>query len=302
MGIMALTDNLIAYYKLDETSGSTAVDELATNDGTITGATVNQAGKIGTAYSFDGSGDRVSMVSGVSGNFTATCWVKAISNSSEGRILTIRGSSGSSAGICIASNPAIGSNGINSLHEIIAWGSTGGTNIYDSTWHFLTLTWDGTTSKLYLDGDSTPESTNSSSPSLSTQNYIGQHSSTTNTFVGTIDEVAIWSRVLSTDEITELYNSGSGITYPFLTYYSLTVNSVGLGTGNIVLNPSGGSYEEDTEVTITASVNDEDNRFYRYYGDVETTFENPITVTMTEDLVINCQFQKRTKIEDGVIF
>jgi hypothetical protein len=61
---MALTDNLVAYYKLDETSGSTAVDVIAANNGTITGATVNQAGKIGTAYSFDG-GDHVVATSAV---------------------------------------------------------------------------------------------------------------------------------------------------------------------------------------------------------------------------------------------
>ena len=42
----------IAYYKLDETSGTTAIDSVAGNDGTNNGATVNVAGKIGKAYSF----------------------------------------------------------------------------------------------------------------------------------------------------------------------------------------------------------------------------------------------------------
>lgn len=32
---------------------------------------------------------------------------------------------------------------------------------------------------------------------------------------GSLDELAIWDRVLSADEITELYNSGSGTFYPF---------------------------------------------------------------------------------------
>lgn len=34
-------------------------------------------------------------------------------------------------------------------------------------------------------------------------------------FDGRIDEVGLWSRVLTTDEIAELYNSGAGVTYPF---------------------------------------------------------------------------------------
>ena len=32
---------------------------------------------------------------------------------------------------------------------------------------------------------------------------------------GSIDEAGIWSRALSGTEITELYNAGAGITYPF---------------------------------------------------------------------------------------
>jgi len=31
-----------------------------------------------------------------------------------------------------------------------------------------------------------------------------------------IDEVGFWTRVLTEDERTALYNSGDGITYPFL--------------------------------------------------------------------------------------
>jgi len=42
-----LTDDLVSYYKLDETSGTTAVDSFGSNDGTVNGATVNQTGKIG---------------------------------------------------------------------------------------------------------------------------------------------------------------------------------------------------------------------------------------------------------------
>jgi hypothetical protein len=32
---------------------------------------------------------------------------------------------------------------------------------------------------------------------------------------GQIDEVAIWSRVLTSDERTELFNAGAGKFYPF---------------------------------------------------------------------------------------
>ena len=54
---------LVAYYPLDEVSGSTAYNKAPTTqgtfNGTITGATVGQAGKVGRAYSFDGTGDYI---------------------------------------------------------------------------------------------------------------------------------------------------------------------------------------------------------------------------------------------------
>jgi len=43
---------------------------------------------------------------------------------------------------------------------------------------------------------------------------IGSHDDGAGTeWNGLIDEVAIWDRQLTSDERTELYNSGSGLTY-----------------------------------------------------------------------------------------
>ena len=57
----SLTTDLVSYYNFDETSGTTATDSLSANAGTITGATINQTGIIGKAYSFDGTGDYVTL-------------------------------------------------------------------------------------------------------------------------------------------------------------------------------------------------------------------------------------------------
>jgi len=34
-------------------------------------------------------------------------------------------------------------------------------------------------------------------------------------FDGMIDEVGVWSRLLTSDEVTTLYNAGAGLSYPF---------------------------------------------------------------------------------------
>jgi len=43
-------------------------------------------------------------------------------------------------------------------------------------------------------------------------------------FDGLIDEVGIWSRALNSTEVSELYNSGSGLAYPFTTGTNCKIN------------------------------------------------------------------------------
>lgn len=57
--------NLVAYWPMDEASGSTMTNQAPANkgalNGTITGPVLGGAGKVGKAYSFDGSGDRIAL-------------------------------------------------------------------------------------------------------------------------------------------------------------------------------------------------------------------------------------------------
>jgi len=54
----SLTDDLVFYYQLDETTG-TVIDSVGTYNLTNYGATPNVAGKISTAYDFDGTNDYI---------------------------------------------------------------------------------------------------------------------------------------------------------------------------------------------------------------------------------------------------
>lgn len=62
--------NPVAYYPLNEERGALALNHapatLGTLNGTITGATIGQAGKVGKAYSFDGLNDVVTLPNGAS--------------------------------------------------------------------------------------------------------------------------------------------------------------------------------------------------------------------------------------------
>jgi hypothetical protein len=85
---MALIDNLVSYYKLDETSGTTVEDAYGSNDGTNDGATVNVAGKINTAYDFDGDNDYVDtnvepVISSGGDDFSVSMWFKTTDNTAN---------------------------------------------------------------------------------------------------------------------------------------------------------------------------------------------------------------------------
>src|SRR6056297_556496 len=58
-----LSNGIISYYTKDDayTSGTTIIDSVGTNNGTIDGATTGQTGQIKESYSFDGTSDYIDL-------------------------------------------------------------------------------------------------------------------------------------------------------------------------------------------------------------------------------------------------
>ncbi|NTW31027.1 MAG: hypothetical protein HGB12_00055 [Bacteroidetes bacterium] len=94
----------------------------------------------------------------------------------------------------------------------------------EGIWTHLVLTYDVglNTFKIYKNNVcTTPANTGYNITSIYTNNYnihIGALWST-NTFIrylkGSLDEMGLWSRALTTNEVSDLYNSGAGLQYPF---------------------------------------------------------------------------------------
>lgn len=220
---MALTDNLISYYKLDEASGS-VLDAHGSNNGTNTGATPGATGKIGSAYDFDdNSADRVDCNFVPSGsNYSWQAWVYPTASTAS-RAWRILDSTANNQGSYIIYNTYNG--GIIQFNK-----GTGATLQYARStyklsdhvneWTHIICVWDGTDPpNIYVNGSDDPlsaETFTTDAVSWGAQELIiGNRSGYDRGFEGVIDEVGIWARALTSGEVVQLYNDGAGLAYPF---------------------------------------------------------------------------------------
>lgn len=88
--------------------------------------------------------------------------------------------------------------------------------VLDGNWHHLVFQWNGTVTdgiKLYVDGNTTPVFTATSSyasvASAATLKFGTGWSATYHQYDGLLDEVALWESILTTSDVTTLYNSGA---------------------------------------------------------------------------------------------
>ena len=91
-----------------------------------------------------------------------------------------------------------------------------GTLNSNNVWHMITLTWDGTTPKLYVNGTYVTPSSSSGVPSMTGGGQLQvatYNNGQNNNWQGNLDELSAWSATLGASEISELYNDGYGLFY-----------------------------------------------------------------------------------------
>lgn len=214
---MTLVDGCVAYWKLDESSGD-AIDSVNGYDGTVYGCTQGVDGKINTCYSFDGN-DYIEKSFESSLNpdiFSVSLWVK--SDGPDGQYhspITSRDITPQRGYIIYQGN--------NNKWEFwigtgVAWATIYGNNV-TTNWIHLVAVYDGTNMRLYENGILTAgPSANSFSKNTVRPIRIGTGSTEGAPqlfFNGLIDEIGLWNKALSPEEVTTLYNDGSGFTFPF---------------------------------------------------------------------------------------
>jgi len=240
---MALIDNLNAYWKLEETSG-TRYDETANNNDLTDYNTVGYAaGIIGNGADFEQTASESLYIAdnaslSITGSMTLSCWVNLESSAARHDLMSkFKDTSGGYSWIL----RLIQTSGTN--YDIYWDNSSNGTSLANSktttttsfsngTWYHISMVYTsgvGANIIFYVNGSKVGNTVSTANTSIynSAAKFIlsGNEASSGNpqTFMdGVLDEVGVWSRALTSTEITSLYNSGDGLTYPFTTATNTT--------------------------------------------------------------------------------
>lgn len=231
---MALKADLVSLYPLNEASG-TRVDAHGPNDLADNNTVGSATGKLGNAADFEETAaEHLSITHesqvglGLTGDFTLMCWIKKESTGLYGYpLLTKYLTTGNQRQYYWQFNHD-GTDGFE-----LSVSQDGGTgnfrkfiasqSLTNGVWYHCAVTFDlsAISAKFYLDGVLLSGSTATSNGTLT-----GVHAGSGNFEIGTregdrvynifdglIDQAAVWSRVLSLEEIEEIYNSGDGLAY-----------------------------------------------------------------------------------------
>lgn len=236
------TNGLLGYWSFTGNANDTSGNNY---NGTVTGATLttDRFGNTNSAYYFNGNSKIVCNTSNlpISNNSrTISTWIKWDSSQAiwDNRIVNYGScpvfSNSGSFGLIIWD---VSGNGNPVNADVHVYGCGAGdldSNIHlDTNWHHLIGTYNGVASSIYIDGILIMTANRTINTILS-QLVIGANedlSQTNGNFKGTIDDVGIWNRALTTNEISNLFNGG-------ICYQNVTVTDIlVINTGILSYNP-----------------------------------------------------------------
>jgi len=207
----------ISFWNADNTPN----DFYGNNDlSLVNGTTYDSSGLINQSFIFDGVNDYATAGDDKfeSETYSTSVAIYLTATGSDRAIIGNYKSGGSTAGgwrmlLTTGNTPYIAHQNAGGITNVFAT-----TALSLNTWHIVTATFTGTTSKIYV--DSVLEGTNASMniPKLTGVNSL--EIGTTNFhaasfFVGRLDMIGIWDVELNQSNVDELYGDGAGLQVPF---------------------------------------------------------------------------------------
>ena len=207
------TSNTVAWYRAE----GNANDSAGPNTATIVGNVTYGPGQEGQAFQFDGSSYVQSpLVDHDSAGITFDVWINTTQLGNpvimdDGGGTTVDSGMDISLGNGVAQ--VYGSHGVNGQSNFLL-SDNASPGINDGHWHHITATWTGDTTangvKLYVDGILVVQGTALSAIATGTDPLVigGSGLHAYQRFAGSIDEAAIFNRVLTPQEIAQIQSAG----------------------------------------------------------------------------------------------
>jgi len=187
-------------------TGTTINDTIGSNTGTLNGTTFQDIDR--GVFNFDGIDDDISFAAANSGplnnigtgDFTVSVWANAVTKTDYGALIGNNTGNGLLMWRVATSNVFqcyIGGDSFTTTYTIP----------FDNTWHYYSITRSGTGVTLYVDGISVQTGTSSATLASNSISYIGNQPHNNRRWKGTITNVQIYNRALSSTEVLHNYNA-----------------------------------------------------------------------------------------------
>jgi trimeric autotransporter adhesin len=310
-----LFSQLTGLWHLNETAWTGAASEVADSSGAATphhgqsqgNAATEEGGRFSRAGAFDGAGDYVNLGAfAKTASFTISAWVDFDGNFTQQNIGGIVFGGSDNTGWGLSSNffngklfMRISTGAASQNYPLDDLNSTN----YPPGWHHLVVMADTTNISFYKNGKfvmSTAQTLQNGggSPDLSIGRW-GDWAGADSYFAGRVDEVAIWSRALSADEVLQLYRRGgnrakflvrtcddsacsgeswsgptgsSGASYFSELHNNTAINASGEGSGTVQANGLSVAFADFSAAGLSLPA----NRYFQYQVVLESDDENSL--------------------------
>ena len=210
-----LRKDLVGHWRMEEDGYTGAAGEVIDSSGNgnhgqaFNNATTTASGKLGRAATFDGMGDYINLgptVGDYTDDFTIAAWIKTTVGGN--RIISRRAWSSPGDALTQYDLYINGGTGNQAGQPRFYWGESligvFGLDFRDNEWHSLVVSINGASSKMYADGVLV-QTFNPTIVSKPVDTLIGAfYGGSAANWNGGLDEMAIWDRALSADEVMVL--------------------------------------------------------------------------------------------------
>ena len=232
VGSQSLKTSLYAVYNGESNTN----DSFGTNNGTAVGGLTYTTGKIGDAFTFNGTNAYVnlpdnSIKSILSGDFSISCWFYPTDTSNVWRtIINCYSGSGGAPHYGFELSVRAGVEPMFGIYNGYSSSSLSRNNTFNiNQWNHVVITRKyGVGTKMYYNGSLVTSNTDTLNPGITSvmnsaigafkYTYIAQIQANGNK----IDALNIWQKELTPSEVSELYNSGNGSQYIGDSFYRPT--------------------------------------------------------------------------------